>query len=163
MSELCLAIDKAGAIGEIRQCSTTLGKPLAAAGAAFAGVGAIAGYALSVGLCTAIVGAANLIMDEIMNSLMQKVLKWVVDWVAGMNLDEETKGFDAGNAIASGAGFLMQNTAQTNGLVATDKTGYKNYLANVSSEYSEYIASLRHEARNTPFDGSNQYLSLIHI
>lgn len=157
MSELCLAIDKAGAIGEIRQCSTTLGKPLAAAGAAFAGVGAIAGYALSVGLCTAIVGAANLIMDEIINSLMQKVLKWVVDWVAGMNLDEETKGFDAGNAIASGAGFLMQNTAQTNGLVATDKTGYKNYLANVSSEYSEYIASLRHEARNTPFDGSNQY------
>lgn len=146
--ELCRTIEAGGTITDIIQCTRTIGRPIQALAV---------GLVIAPILCGAIVIAIEKIMSEIIGTFIDDIINWIVEWLSDMSLDDETNGIDAGNAMAAGIGLLMQNTAQTNGLVATNEAGYKQYLANVASEHSEYIASLREEARHTPFDTTNQY------
>lgn len=89
--------------------------------------------------------------------LMAKLVEYLIDWLSKMPVDEETKGIDAGNALAAGVGLLMQNTALTNGLVFASAGAYKGFLADTADDMSSYKLAEQYDAQSTPFDTTNQY------
>lgn len=92
-----------------------------------------------------------------LETLLEELFKMIAEYLAKMPLDDETKGIDLGNGLAAGAGLLLQNSAFQNGLVPAKPAQFKEYVSTSSQEYSDYIASRRHEALATPLDTTNQH------
>lgn len=157
LTELCKAMDAGGSIGDFARCWSTVGSPLTAAGSVVPVIGNLIGAAAGAGICGAIIYALGYLIDYIVGGILEKVVQKVAEWAAEMSLDESTSGFDAGNALATGAGLMLQNSAMSSGLVATDINGYRQYLSNTNEEYSEYIAAHKFDAKGTPLDVTNQY------
>lgn len=157
LTELCKAMDAGGAVGDFTRCWSTIGSPLTAAGSVVPVIGNLIGAATGAGICGAIIYALGYLIDYIISGVLNKVIEKVAEWAAEMSLDESTSGFDAGNAIAAGAGLMLQNSAMSSGLVATDVAGYRKYLSDTTTERNEYIAARKFDAKGTPFDTTNQY------
>lgn len=142
---------------ELSHCWSVIGAPLATVGTVFPVVGNAIGAAIGLGACYLLISVAQKIIEAIVTPYLDDIVQKIAEWAAEMPLDDETNGFDAGNALAAGAGLLLQNSALTNGLVSTNTAGYKKYLSNVSGEMNEYIAAQQYEAHKTPLDTTNQY------
>lgn len=119
--------------------------PVAAAVCAGAGVGGII-IAYTVG-DDVIMWAVNQITDE------------AIEAIANANLTSSLKGVDAGNALAAGVGLLLSNSSMGSGLrPASNVTAVKQFISatdELDYKYGEELARL--EAKETPFDMTNQY------
>ena len=94
--------------------------------------------------------AVNLVMNFINGKIS--------DMLSGENLDENTKGVDAGNAWFSGAGATFANSASARGMTPAstqDEIRSMHHLKVASLQTDAAVA--RYEARDTPFDIMNQY------
>lgn len=90
------------------------------------------------------------------------VLKdYIVDILKEVSVGSDTKGVDAGNAIAAGVGLMLSTTASGYGLKPSVKDDNNkevtDYIAYTQPLEDKYIALEKDNARLHPFDPSNQY------
>lgn len=77
--------------------------------------------------------------------------------IRNWNIGSDTKGVDAGNAIAAGAGIILTTAATSYALKPSTKSDYKSYIS-YTDPYVEKIAELdKEDAKSAPFDTSNKY------
>ncbi|QHN42260.1 hypothetical protein GII36_00055 [Candidatus Mycosynbacter amalyticus] len=107
--------------------------------------------------CIAAMPVIAAAIGALLAPIIGKFVEHLIDWLSKMPVDEETKGIDAGNALAAGVGLLMQNTALTNGLVFANAASYKGFLADTADDMSSYRLAEQYDAQATPFDATNQY------
>ncbi|MFZ1360811.1 MAG: M23 family metallopeptidase [Candidatus Saccharimonadales bacterium] len=85
-------------------------------------------------------------------------LKAVYEEMENFQLDADLKGVDLGNAIAAGIGLFLMEKDRGSGLQpARSPSQVTQYLADTNDNYSDYIAALQEDAKDNPFDTSNQY------
>lgn len=148
LTELCRKIVSASELGDRiadARCTQTVAGLLSWSGP----LGLLAG-----GIICAVLKE---MVSRLLAEVLEELFKMIAEYLAKMPLDDETKGIDLGNGLAAGAGLLLQNSAFQNGLVPAKPAQFKEYVSTSSQEYSDYIASRRHEALATPFDTTNQH------
>lgn len=104
---------------------------------------------IKVGVFTAIASAA---INLAIKSITENIIKGEVP-----NLDEDTKGSAAGNAIYSGSANILGGKAATYGLKAGNKNEIRQYSLKTAAIRQQENAIAAYEAKNTPFDINNQY------
>jgi len=72
-------------------------------------------------------------------------------------LDETTRGAAVGNAIFSGSSQILGGKAATYGLKAGNKSQIRQYTAKVAAIKQQEEAIAAYEAKDSPFDVTNQY------
>jgi cell wall-associated NlpC family hydrolase len=89
------------------------------------------------------------------------VQRLVTKALTSLNVDDDTKGPDAVNAIASAAGLLLSTTATGYGLKpATTNNGNKevsDYISYTQPLEDKYIALEKEDAKQNPLDSDNKY------
>lgn len=160
---------------------------LTAGGSVAPGVGNIAGFTLSAATCVCTVTGVVPFIDKIPDSIASfipgigdckrlsesteqlmnqaielaknsKLKDWVFNLISELNIDDNTRGVDAGNAIAAGAGMMLSVTGTGYGLKpAGSKQEVKDYVAFNQDLEDTYIALDKNDARNNPFDMDNKY------
>lgn len=118
----------------------------------------IAAIALSGGGAAVIGGARAAAMSVVFALVMGYIEAKLSDMLSGANLDDNTKGVDAGNAWFSGAGALFGTAASARGITPASTEGEIDSMQNLRITSLETEARLaRYEARSTPFDVMNQH------
>lgn len=88
---------------------------------------------------------------------IEPLIEYIVSKLADLNIDDDTKGVELGNAFAAGAGLALGRMAQEVGLRPSDVAAMQAYRV-ATAETNEQIAMMyRDQAKATPFDASNQY------
>lgn len=108
-----------------------------------------ASNAVNAVLCTPL---ASALLATITAPLIEPAMKAIMDAAGAMPLDDETKGVDAGNAIAAGAGLMLGSMAMERGLKPTNKAGMKKYRAATEDIRGEILALEHYEAKSNPLD-----------
>lgn len=97
----------------------------------------------------------------IMKGILEISDSWIQDILKEVSVGSDTKGVDAGNAIAAGVGLMLSTTATGYGLKPATKEGNNkevtDYIAYTQPLEDQYIALEKADARQNPFDPSNQY------
>ena len=122
----------------------------------------IATNAVSLGLCQTLENNAKQITDYALDTIKsEKVQGWVSDILTSLNISSETRGVDAGNAIAAGAGLMLSTTATGYGLApassANKNQEISNYIAYTQPLEEKYIALEKQDASQQPFNPDNKY------
>ena len=137
------------------------------------------GTILGVAMCGCALGsAANNNVAEICAKpfeALQPIIAKVAKWAAGelkiteelekilQNLDvnSDTKGVDAGNAIAAGVGLMLSTSASGYGMTPSSQDGghkdISSYITYTQPLEDTYIALDKADARDNPLDMTNQY------
>lgn len=77
--------------------------------------------------------------------------------IRNWNIGSDTKGVDAGNAMAAGAGLILATAATSYALKPTTKSAHKSYISYTDS-YMDKIAEIdKDDAKKNPLDMSNKY------
>lgn len=143
-----------------------------------AGVGAIIGAAFGITAC-ACTAVSDTPLEYLgpcksLNDLAQKIKEGMIsylkngpvkDYIAKVlkevSVGSDTKGVDAGNAIAAGVGLVLSATSTGYGLKPSSKDGNNqditNYITYTQPLENTYIALEKEDARNNPLDATNQY------
>ena len=79
------------------------------------------------------------------------------DIIAGTVISEDISGVEAGDATFSGTSALLGDMAQNRGLQPLSKENMQPYLAATNEVKMNIAAAEKYEAKQTPFDISNQY------
>lgn len=109
-------------------------------------------------MCAAGAIAMFAFSDDIMEFITGQITKEAIKRIADADLNSGLAGVDLGNAIAAGVGLMLMEKSRASGLMpATSVTAVKAYAAQTQDSYDEYIAGIKDEAKNNPFDTSNQY------
>ncbi|NLA43313.1 M23 family metallopeptidase [Candidatus Saccharibacteria bacterium] len=116
---------------------------------------AIAGTAGGAAVAAGVKAAAQTIA-------VQFVMRWlngkISDILSGENVNDETKGIDAGNAWFSGAGAIFANSASSRGIGPASTEGEIRNMQALRVASLETDAKVeRFLARDTPFDIFNKY------
>lgn len=118
--------------------------------------------------CTDMANMVNKGKEELIGWMMRDgspIRSFIEKVLNEVSVGSDTKGVDAGNAIASGVGLMLSTTATGYGLkpaVKTDENDTQNkevtdYIAYTQPLEDKYIALEKDDARLSPFDASNQY------
>jgi hypothetical protein len=119
----------------------------------------LSGNIISAVMCA----VAQLAKQEAYNQVIQrlvmpKLLDAAVAFMDTMNLGSGLKGVDAGNALAVGAGLMLGTTATEYGSRPAKNTKEtQSFVAYTNPYEQDYEQVARYEARDTPFDYTNQY------
>lgn len=109
-------------------------------------------------LCVALVGGALLFSDDVARLAIDYVAGPAMELIEKANLNSDLKGVDAGNALAAGIGLLLSSSTLGAGLRPSTGGAFKNFITatdDLNYKYGEELA--RYEAKETPFDMTNQY------
>lgn len=114
------------------------------------------------GVCNAMEIAADEATTKAMELLKSKFVQdKILDILAELNISSKTKGVDAGNAIAAGAGLMLSTTAtgygQQPASSANNNQQISEYIAYTQPLEDRYIALEKQDANNAPFDIDNKY------
>ncbi|OGL22527.1 hypothetical protein A2707_04350 [Candidatus Saccharibacteria bacterium RIFCSPHIGHO2_01_FULL_45_15] len=113
--------------------------------------------AAGVPTCEDIQGLIGLLKKGLIAATAGAVAAAAESVIRNWNIGSDTKGVDAGNAIAAGAGIILTSAATSYALKPTTKSNYKSYIT-YTDPYVEKIAELdKEDAKSTPFDTSNKY------
>ncbi len=116
--------------------------------------------------CDKLTEGANWLKDQFIEKLKDSVIRDFIEKVLEeVTVGSDTKGVDAGNAIASGIGLTLSTTAVGYGqkpAVKEDENDTKNqeitdYITYTQPLEDKYIALEKDNARLSPFDATNQY------
>ena len=109
-------------------------------------------------ICIAVNKGIELAVQEAAERLVKEFAPLIIENLAKMNLGSDTKGVDAGNAMAAGAGLLLGTTATGYGLQpAQSAEQVSEYTAFTDQINNEYVEVARYEARDHPFDMTDEY------
>lgn len=98
--------------------------------------------------------AANFAISYFASQMLKQGMEVAKNFITGSDLD----GVDAGDAIAAGAGAMLGTTATASGLrPSTSVAETQNYITRTDDLNNQYIAAEIYNARDTPFDMTNQY------
>lgn len=96
---------------------------------------------------------------DIMEALVNEFADDAIHLIAQANLNSQLRGVDAGNAMAAGVGLMLMKGSMGYGLKpAASVAAVNSFIAatdELNYKYTEQIA--RDEAREAPFDATNQY------
>ena len=123
-------------------------------------IGCLVARATLVGgiLCAAVSKGVEIAAQEALEALVKQFAPVIIRELAKMNLGSDTKGVDAGNALAAGAGLLLGTAATGYGLTpASDPEMAEEYIAYTDKLNNEYIEVAQYEARERPFDLTDKY------
>ncbi len=96
----------------------------------------------------------NLAISYFGNQMLTQGMKIAENFITGSDLN----GVDAGDAIAAGAGAMLGTTATASGLrPSTSVAETQGYITRTDDINNQYIAAEIYNARDTPFDATNQY------
>lgn len=185
MRSACRAIQSPGAI--VATACAGLIPAMTAAGSVAPGIGNVIGLATSVAGCACTVEGLIPFIDKIPESILypipgignceqiednaqmavdkflelaqsKTVQDWVFNLLSELHVDDNTRGVDAGNAIAAGAGLMLSVTGTGYGLKpASSKEEVGEYIAFNQDLEQTYAALDKDSAKQNPFDPENQY------
>jgi murein DD-endopeptidase MepM/ murein hydrolase activator NlpD len=125
-------------------------------------VTSIAGDVATVGACSGLAAAAKIAKDAALKALKSGPVRDFIEKVLSeVSVGSDTKGVDAGNAIAAGVGLTLSTAATGYGLKPASTEGNNkevtDYIASTQPLEDKYIALERDDAKHNPYDLSNQY------
>ncbi|MEP6710302.1 MAG: peptidoglycan DD-metalloendopeptidase family protein [Candidatus Saccharibacteria bacterium] len=129
----------------------------AAAGSIFPGLGTATGL---IGGLVGCIGAAVVVgalAGVIMGHLIEKAIPFAIDALKEAPIDSSTKGVDAGNAIAAGAGAVLGTASLSRGMKPANKKESANFVAATAESEKQDAEIAQYNAKSTPFDVYNQY------
>lgn len=136
-SDVCRGADSPLALAA--QCAPSLaGTPFAFAGCVF----------------------ANFTIGYIIGEVIATIAPFIITEIVKANLlplDENTKGAPLGDALYPGAAAILGGHAASYGMKTGTKDEIKNYIALTEDVRKQDIAIAKLEAKEAPFDPSNQY------
>lgn len=88
---------------------------------------------------------------------IEPLIKFAVNELDNLDIDDDTKGVELGNAFAAGAGLALGREAQEVGLRPSNKTNMQTYRKVAAETNNQTAMMYRDQAKSTPFDASNQY------
>ncbi len=114
------------------------------------------------GQCETVESGARSAMDLLIRAVKSdSVQGWIAQVLRSLNVDDNTKGVDAGNAIASAAGLLLSTTASGYGLKPASKKDnnkeVSDYITYTEPLEQTYVALEKDDAKQNPFDAENKY------
>ena len=114
------------------------------------------------GSCESVKEASKKAMDGLIAIAKSRwVREWVMDVLSEIHVDDNTKGVDAGNAIAAGAGLMLSTAATGYGLQpsssANNHSDVAEYIAYTEPLEQTYIALEKDDARQDPLNIDNKY------
>lgn len=121
-------------------------------------IGGIGGAVVGGVTCVAAMVGIGLASGAIIGKIFEHLLPKVVEYLADSPIDiNKIKGPDAGNALAAGAGVILETANMSRGLQPGTKAGVENFNASTFNSEKEYETIARYEARNEPFNIMNEY------
>lgn len=110
------------------------------------------------------------ILEKLLQKMAQEILEQVMtksvqdkiaDILRELNIGSDTKGVDAGNAIAAGSQMMLSVASMGYGLrpakTDNDNQDITNYIAATQDLENKYTELAKADARVSPFDTSNEY------
>lgn len=127
--------------------------------ASWAGLALCIASVIGAAVCAAGITAVLVWGDDILKKAVEKIQDPALELMAKLKLDSDLKGVRLGNAIAAGVGLMMADYARGGGLrAATTAVQVKDFITATDEVYEENTEEIaRYEARQNPFDASNQY------
>ncbi len=112
--------------------------------------------------CKALEESIKFAKDKFLQLLKEKVFReYIEKALKAVSVGSDTKGVDAGNAIAAGVGLMLSTTASGYGTKpARSKNKNKeitDYISYTQPLENTYIALDKDDARENPLDASNKY------
>lgn len=110
-------------------------------------------------ICGAGMAAAPAVEKWLIPKVVVALSKPALDYLSTIDVSSSVQGEPAGNLIAAGMGFLLQNASLGNTLrPASNVEQVKNFIAKTNDTNYKYTTQLTmDEARQNPFDATNQY------
>ncbi len=102
-------------------------------------------------------------IGEVIKAVVKQILesddikKLIEETLALYDANSDTKGVDAGNAIAAGAGLVLSTAATGYGNKPGNKKEIDNYITYTQPLEDTYIALEKADAAENPFDINNKY------
>ena len=135
-------------------CATSGG----GAGSIIPGLGTLAGGIVGTGICTVGNLAVAIAGSIIMGAVLERVMPAVLDYFKNKPLTYDSPVEDIGNGITIGAGLLFASTGTGKGMKLGTKDEVDTFQAKVAYEADkEYAEVARYQAKDTPFDVTNEY------
>ena len=115
-----------------------------------------------IGQCEDLKRGAEAAMEQLYKLAQSKVVQdWVLDVISELHIDDNTRGVDAGNAIAAGSQLMLSTSAAGYGLRPSksdnNHSDVAEYIAYTDSLEQTYIALQKDDAKHNPFDMDNKY------
>lgn len=112
--------------------------------------------------CNALEAGLRYVADKIIEKVLtDSVKEKIAEVLRELNIGSDTKGVDAGNAVAAGAQMMLSTSSMGYGL-RPSKSDNKNkdvtdYIAAAQPLQEKYTELAKADARETPFDANNEY------
>ncbi len=121
-------------------------------------IGGAAGVAAGIAACAAIGVAAGAAAGFIVGKIFNYMLPKVIDYLTDAPIDvSKTKGVEAGDALAAGAGVLMENTNISRGLQPGTKESVVAFQNSTADDKATSDSIARYDAKDSPFDVYNEH------
>ena len=114
---------------------------------------------LSAGICLAAIATLSAFGDDIVEYVSGELIEDAVKIIADANLTSNLKGVPLGDAISSAVGLLLLQKSQGAGMqMATSAAAVGTFISATNDDYYRYVDEIAmDDARNNPFDATNQY------
>lgn len=129
----------------------------ATGGSILPGLGTAIGGAAGGIACTAINLALSIVGGIVAGEILERIMPIIIDYLSGKPLNFDLPPEDAGNAITIGAGIILGSAGLAKGMKLGTKDEVNNFHKVAYQADKEYIEVARNEAKDTPFDITNQY------
>lgn len=132
---------------------------VAAAGTIVPGLGNAIGEIAATSICSVASIALGLVAGYVVGDIISKlVIPSIVESLQDSTIDaNKISSVDAGNAVATGAGKMLELVNMSRGLQPGTKESVPKYLAATAEFERQQIEIAKYEARKTPFDIYDQY------
>lgn len=128
-----------------------------AAGTEIPGAGNFLGALGSTAACVGQFILMGVAVGKIVSKMLDHFIPMAVKALANAPIKSNISGVDAGNAIALGAGTLMDTTNASRGLAPGSKDQVTHFLASTQSSQDEYDKIASYDARDEPLNMYNEH------